>query len=415
MTFKELNLDERLLTAIDYMGFENASPVQELVIPIILENRDLIACAQTGTGKTAAFVLPILHKIAQKENSGCNTLIIAPTRELALQIEKEIQGFSYFTNATSIAIYGGGDGVGWESQKKALTQGTDIIIATPGKLISHLNMGYVDFSHIEHFILDEADKMLDMGFVDDIRKIAEFLPKQRQNLMFSATMPESIRKLTREILKDPKEINLALSKPAENIDQKACILFENQKIPLIQHVLKGRPDYDSILVFTSTKSKVGEIVRSLKKVGLEAMGISSNLEQDEREKVLQGFRARQIRILVATDVMSRGIDIKEINMVINFDIPHDAEDYVHRIGRTARVNSLGEALTLVTADEFYKFSRIERLIEQKVPRLTLPQELGAPPELKSRPKKNGRKKPFEKKEGGKRAFNNRGQNSTPKR
>jgi len=400
MTFAELKLDERLLTAIDYMGFEKASPVQENVIPIILDNRDLIACAQTGTGKTAAFVLPILHKIAQKETKGCNTLIIAPTRELALQIEKEIQGFAYFTNASSIAIYGGGDGLGWEAQKKALTSGTDIIIATPGKLISHLNMGYVDFSTIEHFILDEADKMLDMGFVDDILKIAEHLPKQRQNLMFSATMPESIRKLAREILHEPFEINLALSKPAENIDQKAAIVFENQKIPLIQHELKQRPDYDSILIFTSTKSKVSEIVRALRKIKLDARGISSNLEQDEREKVLQGFRARQIRILVATDVMSRGIDIKEINMVINFDIPHDAEDYVHRIGRTARVNSRGEALTLVTADEFYKFSKIEKLIEQRVPRLLLPEELGPPPEIKPRPpKKGGKKKPYKKNYG----------------
>lgn len=396
MTFKELNLDERLLTAIDYMGFENASPVQEQVIPIILNNHDLIACAQTGTGKTAAFVLPILHKIALKENSGCNTLIIAPTRELALQIEKEIQGFSYFTNATSIAIYGGGDGIGWESQKKALTQGTDIIIATPGKLISHLNMGYVDFSHIEHFILDEADKMLDMGFVEDIIKIAEYLPKHRQNLMFSATMPNSIRKLAREILNNPEEINLALSKPAKNIDQKAAILYENQKIPLIQHILKQRPDYESILVFTSTKNKVSEIVRSLKKVGLKARGISSNLEQDEREKVLQGFRARQIRILIATDVMSRGIDIKEINMVINFDIPHDAEDYVHRIGRTARVNARGEALTLVTTDEFNKFRRIERLIEQEIPRLNLPKEIGTPPKISSTPNKKSDKKPYRK-------------------
>ena len=392
MNFTELKIDKLLLEGISYLGFETATPIQEKVIPVIFSNRDLIACAQTGTGKTGAFVLPILNKLISKEDSSIDTLIIVPTRELAIQIEQQIQGLSYFTSAGSIAVYGGGDGKDWEAQKEALKNGTDIIVATPGKLLSHLKMGYVNFKNIKHLVLDEADRMMDMGFIDDIQTIISYLPKKRQTLMFSATMPDSIRLLAKKILQNPVEISLSMSKPAEGVDQKACLVFENQKVDVIRDLLKERKNYDSILIFTSTKSKVTEIVRSLNKYGFPCEGISSNLEQDKREDVLNGFSAKQIRILVATDVMSRGIDVKEINMVINYDVPHDAEDYVHRVGRTARVNAKGEAITLVTQREIYKLKEIEKLIEAVIPKMLPPEDIGALPkwekeEYKPRPKR----------------------------
>ncbi len=372
MTFTELNLDPKILEAISYMGFENATPIQEKVIPIILEKSDLIACAQTGTGKTGAFVLPILNMMVGKKARSTNTLIIVPTRELAVQIDQQIQGFSYFTSVSSIAVYGGGDGMDWEIQREALTKGADIVIATPGKLLSHLKMGYVNFSEVSHLVLDEADRMLDMGFIDDIKAIISYLPAKRQTLMFSATMAPSIRALAKKILHHPKEISLSISKPAEGVDQKACFVAENDKTKVVAHLLAERQHYDSILVFTSSKLKVNEIVKSLAKAGIPSQGISSNLEQDKREEVLRFFSARQIKILVATDVMSRGIDIKEINMVINFDVPHDAEDYVHRVGRTARVNTKGEAVTLVTQKDLFRLRKIERLIERSIPLLQIP-------------------------------------------
>ncbi|HLF34697.1 MAG TPA: DEAD/DEAH box helicase, partial [Cyclobacteriaceae bacterium] len=286
--------------------------------------------------------------------------------------EQQIQGFSYFISAGAVAIYGGGDGRDWDMQKAALKNQADIIIATPGKLLSHLKMGDVKFDKIKHLILDEADKMLDMGFIEDISMIISHLPQQRQTLMFSATMPNSIRQLAKKILVNPEEISLSMSKPAEGVDQKVYLVEEEHKVKLINHVLAERKDYESILVFTSTKSKVSEIVSSLSRNGLPAQGISSNLEQDEREEVLRKFHARLIRILVATDVMSRGIDVKEINMVINYDLPHDAEDYVHRVGRTARVNAKGEAVTLVTHREMYRLKKIEQLIEATIPKLQPP-------------------------------------------
>jgi len=377
MKFTELKLEVQLLEAISYMGFETATPIQEQVIPIILQDRDLIACAQTGTGKTGAFVLPILNKLVGKEESTIDTLIIVPTRELALQIEQQIQGFSYFVPAGSIAVYGGGNGADWDMEKEALKNGTDIIIATPGRLLSHLKMGNVNFKNIKHLILDEADRMLDMGFIDDIQTIISHLSKKHQTLMFSATMPNSIRQLAQKILQNPVEISLSMSKPADGVDQKAYLLPEEQKVNIIKHLLKERTLYDSILIFTSTKSKITEIVRGLNRNGFPAQGISSNLEQDKREEVLRDFRSRKIRILVATDVMSRGIDVKEINMVINYDVPHDAEDYVHRVGRTARVNEKGEAVTLVTQKDIYKLKRIEHLIKSTIPKLKPPAEIGA--------------------------------------
>jgi superfamily II DNA/RNA helicase len=395
MTFKELNLNEQLLEAIDHMGFVNATPIQELAIPQILQNKDLIACAQTGTGKTAAFILPILHKLTGKEDSSIDTLIVVPTRELAVQIEQEIQGLSYFVSVGSKAIYGGGSGKDWDVQKEALSEGTDIIVATPGKLLSHIQQGYVDFSKVKHLVLDEADKMLDMGFADDLVTIISNLPQERQTLMFSATMPNKIRDLAKRILKDPEEITLSISKPAAGVKQLVYLTFDNQKAPLIKQILDERPEYTSIIIFTSSKLKVNEIVHSLRKNGFKAQGVSSNLDQEQREEILRGFRSKRIRIVVATDVMSRGIDIKEINLVINYDTPFDAEDYVHRVGRTARANTKGEAITLVNEKDMRKLAQIQRLIEADITQVPLPEDLGAGPEfsIQSKPKS----KPFHKK------------------
>ena len=375
-------MNEHLMEALSYMGFDEATPIQEQAIPVIMDGKDLIASAQTGTGKTAAFLLPILHKLTDKHDQ-LNTLIIVPTRELAIQIDQQIEGFSYFTHVTSLPVYGGGEGQDWETQKKALTKGAEIIVATPGKLISHLNMGYVNFDHLEHLILDEADRMLDMGFHDDIQKIITYLPKERQTLMFSATMPHKIRDLAKKTLKpNPIEINIAMSKPAEGVVQAVCLTFDSQKTPLINSMISNKPEVKSILVFTSTKKKVNEIVRGLKSKDYKVEGISSDLEQNQREEVLLRFRSKHTRVLVATDVLSRGIDIKDINFVINYDVPGDAEDYVHRIGRTARADTKGVALTLINEDDMYKFDRIEKLIERKVQRVKLPEALGDGPEWK---------------------------------
>ncbi|WP_343631402.1 DEAD/DEAH box helicase [Fluviicola sp.] len=384
MKFNELGLNDLVLEAIHHMGFENATPIQQFSIPEVLANHDLLACAQTGTGKTAAFILPILHKLTGKEDASINTLILVPTRELAIQIEQEIQGLSYFVSVGSTAIYGGGDGARWEEQKSALVEGTDIIVATPGKLLSHMMQGYVDFSQLEHLILDEADKMLDMGFSDDIERIISHLPKKRQTLLFSATMPAKIKNLASKILIHPKEIALSISKPAAGVTQHVILCFDEQKNAVLDFILKERANYDSIIIFTSAKSKVHEIVYALRKAGYKnTQGVSSNLEQEEREEVLRGFRSKRTRILVATDVMSRGIDIKEINLVINYDAPRDAEDYVHRIGRTARANTKGEAFTLINQKDMPKLSRIERLIEMEIQRVTLPEAFGPVPEWKA--------------------------------
>jgi superfamily II DNA/RNA helicase len=398
MKFEDLKLNEQILEAISHMGFVDATPIQERAIPKILENKDLIACAQTGTGKTAAFILPILHKLTGKEDTTIDTLIIVPTRELAIQIEQEIQGLSYFVSVGSKAIYGGGDGKNWDDQKDALKNGTDIIVATPGKLLSHINQGYVDFSKVKHLVLDEADKMLDMGFALDLDTIINKLPQDRQTLLFSATMAPKIRDLARRILKTPEEITLSISKPAEGVKQSVYLCFDNQKIDLIKNILTERPEYTSIIIFTSSKSKVNEIVAGLRKNGFKSTGVSSNLDQEQREEVLRGFRSKRIRIIVATDVMSRGIDIKEINLVINYDTPFDAEDYVHRVGRTARANTKGEAITLVNEKDMRKLATIQRLIESEIPQIALPKVLGPGPEfsVNTLPKKKKKKK-FKKK------------------
>ncbi len=392
MKFTELNLNEQLIEAISYMGFETATPIQEQAIPAILESRDLIACAQTGTGKTGAFLLPIINKLTKRKNTTTDTLIIVPTRELAIQIDEQILGFSYFISVTSIAVYGGGDGKDWDKQKVALKNGADIIVATPGRLLSYLKLGFVNLTGIKHLILDEADRMLDMGFIDDLKAIISYLKNKHQTLMFSATMPNSINQLAKRILHSPVEISLEVSKPAEGVNHKACLCYDTQKGKILNYVIAERKDFESFLIFTSSKSKVSEIVRMLNRSGFPAKGISSDLEQIKREEVLNGFKSKRIRILVATDVMSRGIDVKEINMVINYDAPHDAEDYVHRVGRTARNNESGEALTLVNPADMHKLRKIERLIQITIPKVQPPEEIGEGPQWQERKQHSNRKK-----------------------
>ncbi len=396
MKFEEFGLSEALIEAISYMNFKEATPIQEKAIPKILEGKDLIACAQTGTGKTAAFLLPILNKLANKGINYTAVLIITPTRELAIQIDQQIQGISYFLDVNSIAIYGGGSGVDFAEQKKALTQGTNIIVATPGKLISHLNLGYVKFEKIECLILDEADRMLDMGFYDDIKKIMTYLPEKRQSLLFSATMPSKIRKLAQKALTEPESINIAISKPAEGILQAAYLAYDNQKAKLVAHLLKEKTSYKSIIIFSSSKKKVQQIVNELRASKFEVAAISSDLEQKERESVLQKFKAKKIRILVATDVISRGIDIDDINLVINYDVPRDPADYVHRIGRTARAGKSGIAITLINDYDVENFQKIEKLIEREIQKSPLPDFLGRSPKYVVRQTTKDRNRKFNK-------------------
>ncbi len=358
------------------MGFMEMTPIQEHAIPEILAGKDIIACAQTGTGKTAAYVIPVLDMIKNDQPGVTSTLVLVPTRELALQIDQQVQGIGYNLGIHSIAIYGGSGGEDWGQQKRALTKGADIIIATPGKLISHLNMGYVKFDTIKYLILDEADRMLDIGFYDDILRIMSFVPGKRQTLMFSATMLPKIRSLASRILHNPREINIAVSKPAEGVLQAVYLCYDDQKTGLIHYLISDKPEYKSILIFCSTKKKVIELSKSLNNKGIDSQSISSDLEQKEREKVLQAFKARHTRLLVATDVLSRGIDIMGIDLIINYDVPQDAEDYVHRVGRTARAEATGVALTFVNEKDKEKFRRIEQLIGKEIMKLPLPAVLG---------------------------------------
>jgi ATP-dependent RNA helicase RhlE len=378
LNFQDFKLCQPLLDGLDSMGFDTPTPIQEQVIPFILNGQDVIAGAQTGTGKTAAYLLPLLDRISRNAIPHTSALIIAPTRELAQQIDQALQGFAYFTHASSIAVYGGSDGQVFEQEKKSLTDGASVIIATPGRLMSHLNMGYVKFNQLDCLVLDEADKMLDMGFYDDIMRIISFLPAKRQNLFFSATMPPRMRDLAKRIMQNPAEVNIALSKPAEGIMQGAYLVHDNQKNPLLIKLLKGK-DIASILIFTSTKSSVKTLERELQQAKLSAKAISSDLSQQERESVLLSFRNQRTRILVATDILSRGIDIDNIGLVVNYDVPGDAEDYVHRIGRTARAESTGIALTFVNEKDQHRLAQIEKLIEKEVPRIPLPPEFGESP------------------------------------
>lgn len=377
MKFSDFGLAEPIVEGLDAIGFEKPTPVQQQAIPIIMQKRDLIACAQTGTGKTAAFLLPIMDAIIREPNqgTGIKALIIAPTRELAIQIDQQLEGLAYFANVSSIAVYGGGSGSLFDQEKKALQKGADVVVATPGRLIAHLNMGYVDFSELRFLVLDEADRMLDMGFLPYIHRIISNLPSDRQGLLFSATMPDGIRKLASGILKNPEQINLAVSKPAENVKQSVFLVHEDQKIALIEHLL-GNDDFPLVLIFAGTRQLVKETERALKNRRLSVRAIHSDLSQEERNEVMNLFRAGQIRVLVATDIASRGIDVDNISLVINYNVPADAEDYVHRVGRTARAARTGEAITFVSPKEFGKFRRIETMLGMSIEKHIIPQELG---------------------------------------
>ena len=391
MIFRDFGFDDRLLEGIEANGYTTATPVQEKVIPQILNGKDLIASAQTGTGKTAAFLLPVIHKILNAPQSDhIDALIIVPTRELAVQIAQNLEGLSYFTSVSSLAVYGGGDGASFVQERQALSKGAEIVICTPGRLIGHLNMGYVKLQQLQYLILDEADKMLDMGFSDDIMKIISFLPAKRQTLLFSATMPPKIRELAKKILTNPVEITISLSKPPEKIKQEAFVVYDNQKPGLIKYLLKLE-DYDYVLIFCSKKHTVKDLSTQLKRAGFSADEIHSDLAQEMREQVLAAFVNKRLRILVATDILSRGIHIDNIDLVINYDVPNDGEDYVHRIGRTARSEKHGTAFTLINEKEQKKFASIEALIGKSVTKATVPGQFGETPVYNPYQNKQGRR------------------------
>lgn len=380
MYFSEFDFDYDLLDGIEAMGYEKATPVQQQVIPAILDGRDVIAAAQTGTGKTAAFLLPILQRLLSLPHAdkSINALVIVPTRELAIQITQTLEGIAYYTDISFIAVYGGSDGAMFANERKALTAGADIVVATPGRLIAHLKMGYLKFNELKYLVLDEADRMLDMGFYEDLMKIISLLPRERQNLFFSATMPPQMRKLANSILVNPLEINIAISKPPDRIVQRAFLVYEEQKLPLVQHLLAS-DDYESIVVFCSSKLSVKQLSATLVHNKFSCGAIHSDLEQAQREQTLLDFRNRKIKVLVATDIISRGIDIEDIDLVINYDVPHDGEDYVHRIGRTARASSKGTAYTLISEKEQRKFAQIEKLLGMPIQREPVPEALGPAP------------------------------------
>ena len=377
--FEDLPLSEDVLDALWDMRFEKCTPVQARCIPPLLEGKDLIGIAQTGTGKTAAYLLPMLSVLCEQPHpqDAVNCLIMSPTRELAQQIDQALQGFAYYTRTNSVAVYGGNDGIRFEQERKAFAQGADIIVATPGRLISHLQLGNLDLSRTTHIILDEADRMLDMGFFDDIMTIIKQLPAERQTVLFSATMPPEIAKMAREVMRDPVEIKIAVSKPAEKIDQSIYICRDNDKTPILKHIFsEGKPE--RVIVFISSKQRVKELNVILKRRGFNCAAMHSDLEQSERDEVMLGFKQRKIDILIATDIVSRGIDIDDIQMVINYDAPRDPEDYVHRIGRTARAGRAGRAITLIGEKDRLSLNKIERLLETKIPRNPLPEGCKAP-------------------------------------
>ena len=380
MRFDELDLEDEILDGLEDMNFHEMTPVQEHTIPVILEGRDIIGCAQTGTGKTAAYTLPLLNKLLLDGNPDnvVKSLIIVPTRELAQQIDQQFQGFSYYAPISTTVVYGGGDGKGWDVQKNGMLSGSDVVIATPGRMIAHLQNSGVDLSHVEYLILDEADRMLDMGFSEDIMKIVSYMPKERQTIMFSATLPPKIRELAKTILRNPAEVNIAISKPNEAIDQSAYICYENQKLGIIRELF-AEPTDSKTIIFSSSKLKVKELAHTLKRMKLDVAAMHSDLEQSEREEVMLNFRNNKIRILVATDIVARGIDIEDIGLVLNYDVPHDPEDYIHRIGRTARAAATGSAVTFVSEEEQGKFHQIEKFIERDIRKAELPESVGAGP------------------------------------
>lgn len=384
MHFSELNLDSRISEAVDIMHFDDCTPIQEQAIPPLLEGRDLIGVAQTGTGKTAAYLLPILNRLCSEEfpKDAVNCVIMSPTRELAQQIDQAMEGFSYFVPFSSVAVYGGNDGIRYEQELRGLQLGADVVIATPGRLISHLKLGNVDLSHASIFVLDEADRMLDMGFFDDIMKIASYLPKKRQTIMFSATMPPEIQKMAKSILNNPVEIEIAITKPAEKIDQSAYICHDSQKMGILLDMFSKEAPQRTI-IFSSSKQKVKELGAALRKKGINVREMHSDLEQKQRDEVMRDFKAGKTDVLVATDIISRGIDIDDIETVINYDVPRDVEDYVHRIGRTARANRTGAAVTLVNEKDMRFFAKIEKTIGKDIRKNPLPPELGKGPKAEN--------------------------------
>lgn len=375
MTFEDFHFESRLQDGLSSMGYNKPTPIQEQAIPLIMQKHDLIGCAQTGTGKTAAYLLPILNNIIHSDHRHLNTLIIAPTRELVQQIDQQVEGFAYYTGISSIPIYGGGDGATWDTQKKALESGVDMIIATPGRLIAQLASGVIDLKYIQHLVLDEADRMLDMGFYDDIIRIIKALPEKKQTLFFSATMPPRIRALANKILRDPKEVSIAISRPAEGIVQEAYLVRDESKEKLVTKLLKEK-DYSSVIIFASTKEKVKHLGRTLPRIGLQSKAIHSDLEQNEREEILREFKNKQLKLLIGTDVLSRGIDVEGIGLVLNYDVPPDPEDYIHRIGRTARAESTGHAITFINEYDQRRFHQIEKLIGRDVTKVPLPEDMG---------------------------------------
>lgn len=394
MTFNDFHFEETLIDGLSSMGYKQPTPIQQQAIPVIQVNKDLIACAQTGTGKTAAFVLPIINKIIKTNHVGINTLIIAPTRELVLQIDQQIEALAYFCNVSSIPIYGGNDGIAWANQAKAIENGVDIIVATPGRLIALLQSGDIKFETLKHLVLDEADRMLDMGFIDDLKFIFKYLPEKRQNIMFSATMAPKIRSLAHQILHEPEQINIAISKPAAGIVQQAYVVYENQKEKILKEILKNE-DFSSVIIFSSTKEKVKELYQTLRAQNYSVKGFSSDLEQSEREEIMRNFKNRNLRILIGTDILSRGIDVDGISLVVNYDAPPDPEDYIHRIGRTARAAKEGVAITFINEKDQPRFAQIEALMGIDVPKMPIPAEFGAGPEYNpeaqsKKPQKKGK-------------------------
>ncbi len=404
MYFTDFDFEDEVLDALDAMRFETCTPIQEQTIQPLMDGRDLIGVAQTGTGKTAAYLLPVLNKLCKGgyPEDAINCVVMAPTRELAQQIDRQLEGFTYFMPFSSVAVYGGNDGQRYEQELRGMAKGADIIVATPGRLISHINLGNIDLSRVSFFILDEADRMLDMGFYNDIMTIAGKLPKERQTMLFSATMPQEIRKLAANILTDPLQITLSLAKPADGIAQEAYICHEGQKMGLIKSIFENEST-ERVILFASRKSKVKDISIALKKRGFNVGEMHSDLGQAERDEIMFRYKSRKIDIIVATDILARGIDIDDIRIVINYDVPRDCDDYIHRVGRTARANTKGRAITFVSEEEQQYFKRIEDFMEQEVTKVPLPDELGEAPEYNPRRSGKGANR-----RDGRRKENNRG-------
>ena len=398
MYFTDFDFEDEVLDALDAMRFEKCTPIQEQTLEPLMAGRDLIGVAQTGTGKTAAYLLPVLNRLCQGgyPEDAINCVIMAPTRELAQQIDRQLEGFTYFMQVSSVAVYGGNDGQRYEQELRGMARGADIIVATPGRLISHINLGNIDLSKVSFFILDEADRMLDMGFCNDIMTIAKQLPKERQTMLFSATMPEEIRKLAKDLLTDPVQITLALAKPADGITQQAYVCHEGQKLGILNNIFDNESS-ERVILFASRKTKVKEISHTLKKHGFNVGEMHSDLSQSERDEIMFQYKSRKIDMIVATDILARGIDIDDIRIVINYDVPRDCDDYIHRIGRTARAGTKGRAITLVNIEDQEYFKRIEEFIEQDVPKLNVPENLGEAPAYEPKKKQKGNNRRNERK------------------